>query len=232
MGYTSQQFIKEIWPYVLKYAPQYNIKVASPVLAQAVIESRNGNSLLAKYNNFFGLKCGRNWPGRSINMTTHEEYQPGEITKVKDNFRVYDTIEQGIKGYFEFIQYSRYKNLKGETDPLKYIEKIKADGYATSSTYVETVWNTVVKLGLTKYDDLLSKGIEGESVKEPVTDYPAVDEEPEYDRNNILIDGIDIVDGKLCLTGKNLSEIKELVKFLEALQADAEDIKEVLECLN
>lgn len=47
-------------------------------------------------------------------------------------------MEEGVKGYFEFIQLARYQNLRGITDPQKYLETIKADGYATSSTYVET----------------------------------------------------------------------------------------------
>lgn len=46
-----------------------------------------------------------------------EEYTPGTLTQIKDNFRVYDNMEEGVKGYFEFIQLSRYQNLRGITDP-------------------------------------------------------------------------------------------------------------------
>ena len=40
-------------------------------------------------------------------------------------------MENGVIGYFDFINIPNYKNLKGVTDPRKYLENIKADGYAT-----------------------------------------------------------------------------------------------------
>lgn len=150
----KQTFIKQIAGYVQKYAKSYGILVHSPIIAQAILESGWGESKLAsKYHNYFGLKCGTKWTGPSVNMTTQEEYEPGTLTTIKDNFRVYDNMEEGVKGYFEFIQLDRYKNLKGITDPKKYLETIKADGYATSSTYVENNMKLVEQYNLTQYDN-------------------------------------------------------------------------------
>lgn len=150
---TNQEFIEKIAGYVQKYAFQYGILVHSPIIAQAILESGWGKSKLAfTYNNYFGLKCGTKWIGKSVNLTTQEEYTAGEMTTIKDNFRVYDSIEEGVKGYFDFIQLSRYANLKGITDPRKYLETIKADGYATSSTYVENNMKLVSQYVLTTYD--------------------------------------------------------------------------------
>ena len=70
----------------------------------------------------------------------------------KDNFRVYDSMEEGVKGYFEFIQKPRYKNLKGVTDAKKYLQLIKADGYATASNYVESAYRLITQHELTEYD--------------------------------------------------------------------------------
>lgn len=58
------------------------------------------------------------------------------MTTIKDNFRVWDTVEEGVHGYFNFISTKRYSNLQGVTDPTEYLQRIKEDGYATSSTYV------------------------------------------------------------------------------------------------
>lgn len=152
---TNQEFIEKVAKYVQKHAPYYSIKVCSPIIAQAILESAWGkSSLAAKYHNYFGMKCGSKWTGKSVNLTTKEEYTPGTSTTIKSNFRVYDSMEEGIKGYFEFIQLDRYKNLKGITDPKKYLETIKADGYATSSKYVENNMNVIEKHNLTKYDTL------------------------------------------------------------------------------
>ena len=150
---TNQEFIEQVAKFVKKYAAQYGIKVHSPIIAQAILESGWGNSkLAARYHNYFGLKCGTKWTGKSVNMTTQEEYTVGTLTTIKDNFRVYDSMEEGIKGYFEFIQLARYQNLKGITNPKKYLETIKADGYATSSTYVTNNMKLIDQYNLTKYD--------------------------------------------------------------------------------
>lgn len=150
---TQQEFIAAIAEYVRQYAKSYGICVHSPIIAQAILESNWGkSSLAAKYNNYFGLKCGSSWTGKSVNLSTKEEYTAGTYTDIKANFRVYDSMEEGVKGYFEFISKSRYANLKGVTDPQAYLERIKADGYATSSKYVENNMRIVTQYCLTKYD--------------------------------------------------------------------------------
>lgn len=156
----KQEFIKKIAGYVRKYAADYGIAVHSPIIAQAILESGWGESKLASvYHNYFGLKCGTKWKGRSVNMKTQEEYSPGTKTTITDNFRVYSNMDEGVKGYFEFIQLPRYQNLKGITDPKKYLQTIKGDGYATSSTYVADVFRCVEAYGLTEYDRKAEGGI-------------------------------------------------------------------------
>lgn len=150
---TKQEFIDAIAKYVQKYAPQYGILCCSAPIAQAILESGWGESrLAAQYHNYFGLKCGTKWTGPSVNMATQEEYTSGTMTNITDNFRVYSSMEEGVKGYFEFIQLARYQNLRGITDPKKYLETIKADGYATSSAYVTNTYAVVTQYNLTKYD--------------------------------------------------------------------------------
>lgn len=150
---TDREFIVQIAPYIRKYAKQYGYWVASPIIAQACIESGYGrSSLSAKYHNYFGLKCGSGWKGPSVNMSTKEEYTAGTLTSIRDNFRVYSDMDSGVRGYFEFIQYPRYSNLKTATTPRQYLEYIKADGYATSSTYVNTCMRVVETYALEQYD--------------------------------------------------------------------------------
>ena len=70
----QQRFIEEIAKNVQKYAYVYGILVHSPIIAQAILESGYGESkLAAKYHNYFGLKCGSKWTGKSVNLTTQEE---------------------------------------------------------------------------------------------------------------------------------------------------------------
>lgn len=150
---SRRQFVIDIANYVRKYAPQYEICVYSPIIAQAIHESGWGESkLAAKYHNYFGLKCGTAWKGKSVNMKTQEEYSAGTMTTISANFRAYDNMEEGVKGYFDFIQLPRYSNLKGVTSPRKYLENIIADGYATGKSYVDHVMNLINLYNLTQFD--------------------------------------------------------------------------------
>ena len=150
---TNSEFIEQIAKYVKKYAYVYGIEVHSPIIAQAILESGWGKSTLAsKYHNYFGLKCGSKWKGKSVNMITKEEYKVGTMTSIRDNFRVYDSMEDGVKGYFEFINTSRYSNLKGVKSPEEYALRIKFDGYATSSKYVDNIMRVIHDNKLTRFD--------------------------------------------------------------------------------
>ena len=154
---TRTEFIAVIAPIIQKYAKAYGYKVVSPIIAQAVVESWDNNkntlsTLASKYHNYFGMKCGSGWKGPSVNMKTREEYTPGTLTTISENWRVYDNMEEGVKGYFEFIQYPRYSNLRSATTPKAYLDYIKADGYATAYTYVTTCMRTIYTYNLTVYD--------------------------------------------------------------------------------
>lgn len=123
------------------------------------------------------MKCGSTWRGKSVNLQTKEEYTVGTLTTIRDNFRVYDSMADGVVGYFDFINTARYANLKDAPTPMIYLQLIKADGYATSSTYVHTCMNCVTKYNLEQFDtfgelknpysltsNLIKKGDRGESV--------------------------------------------------------------------
>lgn len=164
---TNSEFIEKIADCVEKYAYLYGIEVHSPIIAQAILESGWGKSGLAsKYHNYFGLKCGSSWKGKSVNMATKEEYKVGTLTNIRDNFRVYDSMEAGVKGYFEFINTKRYANLKGVTSPEEYVKRIKSDGYATSSTYVDNIMRVIRDNKLTRFD---RKKAGGKMKKEELT---------------------------------------------------------------
>lgn len=159
---TKQEFIQTIAPIIQKYAKAKGYKVCSAIIAQACLESGYGSSLLStKYHNYFGMKCGTSWKGKSVNMATKEEYKVGTLTDIRANFRAYDSMEAGVSGYFDFISTNRYAKLKGATSPEQYLTLIKEAGYATSSKYVNTNMQIIGRYNLTKYDTM--------EVQEPTT---------------------------------------------------------------
>lgn len=167
----AKQFIETIAPIIQEEAKARGYRVSSAIIAQACIESGYNTSLLSmKYHNYFGMKCGSSWNGPSVNMATKEEYN-SQLVSIRDNFRVYPDMIAGVKGYFDFISTNRYANLKTAETAEQYLQRIKADGYATSSTYVNTCMNVVNRYNLTQYDqqaykpvtpDLICRIIEGQ----------------------------------------------------------------------
>lgn len=150
---TPQSFIEKVASLVRYHAFMRGYKYPSAIIAQMCLESNYGNSQLsAVYHNYFGLKCGAYWSGQSVNMSTKEEYTVGTQVQTRDNFRVYDSLENGIRGYFDFIDTKRYNNLREAVSPEDYLNKIKADGYATSSKYVENNTRVIKTYSLEKYD--------------------------------------------------------------------------------
>lgn len=150
----AKEFIQRIAPIIQEEAKKRGYKVCSPIIAQACVESAFGTSSLGyRFHNYFGMKCGSAWKGKSVNMKTKEEYTPGTLTSIRDNFRAYDSIEEGVKGYFDFISTKRYENLKSAVTAEMYLALIKSDGYATSSKYVNTNMNCIKKYDLQKWDD-------------------------------------------------------------------------------
>lgn len=152
---TTSQLTDKIYNILKILAPRYEIKCYSAIIGQSLLESNYGKSVLSsKYNNYFGMKCGKYWNGTSVNLKTKEEYTDGTIVNISDNFRTYSSIELGVKGYLDFISTKRYSNLKNVTEPSKYLALIKSDGYATDSKYVDKVMNIIKTYNLQRYDTL------------------------------------------------------------------------------
>ena len=159
---THQEFIDAIAGYVKKYAPQFGIKVCSPIIAQACLESGYGTSYKAQFHNYFGLKYR---PNRVTCNNGYfkdggsEQETDGSYTPIETDWYSFENMDMGVLGYFQFINTTNYASLKGVTDPYQYLVNIKACNYATSKDYVKNVWNVVQSNGLTKYDDIQTKSL-------------------------------------------------------------------------
>ena len=165
----QQEFITTIAPLMVEEAKSRGYSIVSTAIAQGCIESAWGLSKLASYHNYFGLKAGKNWGGAFVTMNTKEEYVQGQLVTIRDNFRAFNNLEDGIRGYYDFISSSRYANLKLADTPKKYAEYLKQDGYATSSTYINTLITTVERWSLSQYDKILSGApVNGNPYREPI----------------------------------------------------------------
>lgn len=99
--------------------------------AQAILESGWGESYLAKEsNNIFGIKADKSWDGKTIELSTTEEYNK----KIVSAFRVYSSLEESIKDQGEFLKQNKRYRLNGLFDAKHYITQAQAledAGYST-----------------------------------------------------------------------------------------------------
>lgn len=157
MGYThaeAEKFIEYIAPIMLSEARKRGYNIVSTSIAQAVVEGAAGTSTLAKvHHNHFGMKAQKGYKGEYVRMRTKEEYQQGQLVTIYANFRKYPTDEAGITGYYDFLQYKRYANLKHAKDYKQFAEYIRADGWATSFTYRDNLIEKVERYNLTRFDN-------------------------------------------------------------------------------
>ncbi|OYD45479.1 hemagglutinin [Sphingobacterium cellulitidis] len=119
---------------------------ASIKLAQALLESGNGNSYLAtQANNHFGIKCGGSWSGKSVN-------RPDDTNN--DCFRVYNDPEQSFRDHSQFLLRKRYENLftLKKDDYKGWAKGLKAAGYATNPRYPELLIDLIERYDLHQYD--------------------------------------------------------------------------------
>lgn len=148
------EFINKIKDSAIDTQIKYKI-FASVSIAQAILESGWGSSVLAKkYNNLFGIKALRNWTGKVINITTKEFYNNGTYKEVNQPFRVYNSWKESIEDHSKFLNEDWYINA-GVFKATNYVEQIKAiiaGGYCPSPDYIENIINIIEKYNLNQYD--------------------------------------------------------------------------------
>ena len=145
---TRQQYIDLFARIAIQEMVDYHIP-ASITMAQACLESSDGNSTLAtEANNHFGIKCKSNWNGPTIRKDddAHDEC-----------FRKYRNALESYRDHSEFLTGGmRYQflfdyNIK---DYKKWAYGLKRAGYATDPTYPERLLKIIEEFQLYKLDDL------------------------------------------------------------------------------
>ena len=110
MSLTRGEFIRKIKNDVMKDAKTSKI-LPSLTIAQAILESNNGNSGLAvKGKALFGIKANSSWKGKVYVSDTKEVYSGVQYT-VKASFRAYNNWAESIADHTKLlISLKRYSN--------------------------------------------------------------------------------------------------------------------------
>ena len=153
MSLTREEFIRKIKDDVMKDAKISKI-LPSLTIAQAILESNNGNSGLAvKGKALFGIKANSSWKGKVYVSDTKEVYSGVQYT-VKASFRAYNNWAESISDHTKLlISLKRYSNIIGEKNYVQACKKIQQDGYATDPYYASKLINIIESNQLFNYDD-------------------------------------------------------------------------------
>lgn len=161
---TNKEFIDMIGKAAVAEYERFKI-LPSLTIAQAILESNWGRSMLSqKAYNYFGMKAGSGWKGATYSSKTQEQTPAGQAFTINADFRAYPDVQAGIRGYYVFLQYPRYANLKGVTDYKEACRLIKADGWATDVKYTDKLVSLIEKYGLTKYDEEVLEVVEKDKI--------------------------------------------------------------------
>ena len=106
--------------------------------AQAMLESGEGKNILASNYNFFGIKYRESLHQKYVQKWTWE-WRDGKKEKVFSKFAAFNSLEEGFRGYVQFIGRDRYQHELVpllRLDPVRYVTWLWACGYATAQNYV------------------------------------------------------------------------------------------------
>lgn len=145
----KNKFIEKVNIIAQEGYKKYNI-LPSLTIAQSILESAWGEKHIG--NNIFGIKKGSSWKGKTRVVTT-TEYINGKKKIIKDEFRVYDSIEESIRDYLKLIgEISRYKSVRMAEDYKTACENVYKSGYATDPNYSKKLIRIIEENHLYKFD--------------------------------------------------------------------------------
>lgn len=152
--YSLQEYVDE-WKQVAVEQMQHYKIPASITLAQAILESANGNSDLAQgANNHFGIKCS-NWTGETYYKDDDQKNECfRKYADAKESYQDHSTFLTGKTRYAALFTYEI-------TDYKSWAQGLKDAGYATNPKYPQLLIDLIERLKLDELDAM-------NSVHEPV----------------------------------------------------------------
>ncbi|MBP8228094.1 MAG: flagellar assembly peptidoglycan hydrolase FlgJ [Pararheinheimera sp.] len=138
------EFIQKLMPAAKQAAQKLGLEPLA-LLAQAALETGWGQRTFktAEGNNsfnFFGIKAHNSWQG-DVAVVDTLEYRQGVAQKEKAKFRAYESPEQSLGDYVDFIKSNpRYQQAVAMADnPKAYFQQLQAAGYATDPNYAQKI---------------------------------------------------------------------------------------------
>ncbi|MWP62166.1 flagellar assembly peptidoglycan hydrolase FlgJ [Gilliamella sp. Pas-s25] len=133
------KFVKD-WLEPAKQAAKHSGIAYEVIIAQAALETGWGQKQIKTTNNqvshnYFGIKANASWQGDSTRLIT-QELVNNKMTKIEDNFRVYNSKQQALTDYLNLLTKNpRYRAVVNAPDARTAAKELQAAHYATDPNY-------------------------------------------------------------------------------------------------
>jgi peptidoglycan hydrolase FlgJ len=133
------QFVQE-WLEPAKQASKSSGIPYEVIIAQAALETGWGQKQIKTADNqssynYFGIKATSSWNGNSTRLTTHE-FVNNTMTKIKDNFKIYENKKQALIDYVNLLTKNpRYRAVATAPDARTAAKALQEAQYATDPNY-------------------------------------------------------------------------------------------------
>ena len=125
---TKTEYIQKMYAILSPMCVKYNYhNVAAGMIAQSIQEGWN-SGLATKYHNYWGMKAGKSYKGKTVAMNNKAGNDPAV-------YRVYSSMEEGCDGYFVFLSYPRYQLLTNCLTDIEFLDKIGPCGWNNNPGY-------------------------------------------------------------------------------------------------
>lgn len=183
---SPEEYVSKYYELAVAEMNQYKIP-ASITLAQGLIETESGNSLLAtKANNHFGIKCKSEWTGAT--------FIKDDDTK-NECFRAYGSVEESYRDHSLFLLKPRYSALFSHdmSDYRAWAYGLKRAGYATNPNYPAMLIKYIEDYKLFQFDHYGKDKFKTVSNNSAEPSKPTLSKEEQIKRRKILANNVDLV---------------------------------------
>ena len=148
-----EAFVQRLLPHAQTASAHTGIP-AHFMLGQAALETGWGKAEIRgadgqQSHNLFGIKAGRNWQGRTVEVVT-TEYVNGKPQKQVERFRAYDSYADSFRDYAQLLRANpRYQNVLARGQNVAgFAQGLQQAGYATDPNYAEKLMRVIKQADL------------------------------------------------------------------------------------